>query len=68
VAEAQGHPYSPTLWAVAHGLPAEDAHYAEERLVLDFQRFCNGGAVTDAVRRMPPGLRERALRLLRPAS
>ena len=51
LAEEQGKPYSPTLWAVAHefaeGTAALHEQYAEEDIVLKFQRYINTGESDD---------------------
>jgi hypothetical protein len=39
IAEARGLPYSPVLWALAHGEPAPEGADDEERLVLLAQRL-----------------------------
>jgi hypothetical protein len=45
LAEARGLPYSPTLWAQAHGEPLPRGLIpAEECVVLAFQAWCNGDA------------------------
>lgn len=43
LAVAQGLPYSPTLWAVAHDQPMPDGVAAEEETVLRVQAVLNGG-------------------------
>jgi hypothetical protein len=43
LAEARGLPYPPVLWAVAHGEPVTEAHYAEETDVMALQLYSNGG-------------------------
>lgn len=46
LAERAGLPHSPTLWDVAHGRPASDAHYNEESAVLALQRDVNDSSKT----------------------
>ncbi|MBV9866237.1 MAG: hypothetical protein JO316_12865 [Abitibacteriaceae bacterium] len=49
LAEAQGLPYSPTLWAVAHQDDPENippwAQLAEEEFVMNFQKFMRCGTM-----------------------
>jgi len=67
IAEARGEDVSPTLFAVAHNEPANTLHYFEERLVLDFQRYLNGGPLTPGLVAEFDGitLKDEAKRLLR---
>jgi hypothetical protein len=55
LAALSGLPWSPTLYAVAHGLPATDEHLAEETVVLDFQLFLNTGTVSAALAELLAG-------------
>jgi hypothetical protein len=69
LAEAQGLPHSPLMWAIAHGMEDEIPLWQrenEEKVVMDFQRYLNGADLETLD--LPPflfSLRDRALELLR---
>jgi hypothetical protein len=70
VSQAEGHPVSPTLWAVAHnfapGTAPRNEQFKEEVRVLNFQSFTNGNedagnTISESLR----ALKDKALKLIR---